>query len=69
MTYYQEILQEVKQAKNGDILYDNESSGVWFIKFGNNFGTKYNDKLDTTKTYNSLEDLAKGIKKTLNKGA
>lgn len=66
MTYYQEILEEVKETKKGQIYY-NEANGIQYFK-RDGIGYKWDSNSDTYKTYYTDESMARAIKKTANTG-
>ena len=66
MTYYQEILNQVKETTKGELYY-NEENGIQYFK-RDGLGYKYNSNLNTYKTYYTNESMAKAIKKTANTG-
>ncbi len=66
MTYYQRILNQVKETIKGELYY-NSTIGIQYFKRGG-LGYKYNANLNTYKTYYTDESLARAIKKTANTG-
>lgn len=66
MTYYQEILKQVKETTKGEIYY-NEANGVQYFK-RDGIGYKWDSNSDTYKSYQTDESMARAIKKTANTG-
>ena len=66
MTYYQEILNKVKNTEKG-IIYNNELNEIYFLKresLGYKFKSNY-----LVKIYYSDESLSRAINKTTKIGA
>lgn len=66
MTYYQEILNKVKNTEKG-ILYNNYSNEIYYLK-KENLGYKFKSN-DLMKIYYTDESLARAINKTTKIGA